>query len=240
MELKLIGANSVYEFNLEHKITLLTGMSGIGKSVMFDTIREIQFVSGKMEGIAPEQVKLIDLMPENVCLTFLNSRDYELCIIDSDGCPITKKIAKAINSTPFHFLIIQREITSMVPLHYKAVVHLENSDNYHKAVKTYDHISGQELDLSLPTVVEDTGGGLEFFSWCANHVTGSSERIWGAEGYGMISARVNNLFVQVPKVQIVANAATFGSVIGNIEHLERTSLFLPECVEEVFLKCPIS
>jgi hypothetical protein len=52
--------------------------------------------------------------------------------------------------------------------------------------------------------------------------------------YGNISSRVNHLFTQVPKVQIIANAATFGSVIGNIEHWERTSFFLPECVEDVF------
>jgi hypothetical protein len=225
-----------YELKLERKITYLTGMSADGKSALIDALNQAISLGYPLEG---------DFPPSSIALHIPASRakietgDTKLFIIDMDTVELDRNMSRAINSAEARFLLMGRDIASSVPVHYMSVLSLSTDSNgLHRGVGVYGGRVRKGLRLDLPSIVEDSGGGFEFYKALYNDAA-LGTFIDTAGGYGSIPKKVNALLKQAEEVQVIADASTFGAVIGDIIDLSRVVCFLPECVEQVFLKCPM-
>jgi hypothetical protein len=224
-----------YELNLERKITYLTGMSAEGKSSLLKAVATAIRTGIGLSGINADQIMLLS---DDINAHWLIQKEYSLCVLDLDCLNISKDMSRTINSKSAYFLLIGRAVTGVASIHYKSVVEFRlDEQSWHKfdAVRAAKVIEGFQPEL--PTLVEDTGAGFEFYK--RYFQTLGNRDIRGLGGFGKIPVHVNALLKTEPKLQVIADASTFGNIIYDIEDITRLVCFLPECVEQIFLKCPM-
>jgi hypothetical protein len=214
---------------------MLTGMSATGKSSLFTSLDN---PSAKVSFSTPVLRSARGLHTYNLLPSIITDED-DVYFIDTDYVKLDNAFCRAIIRSASYFVLCGRAAVGGIAIHYKAVLKFPaRVVRNHEAFAVYAGIKN-EIQPSLTTIVEDSGAGLQFFRLYYAHL-GSKVDVTGAGGYSRIAKLVNVLRSGTSsEIQIIADAATFGNVIEDFAGFAGLHFFLPECVEEIFLKCPM-
>lgn len=160
-----------YDFTIRRNITILTGDSGSGKTVLIDLIRDYRRY-GADSGVF--------LSCDCTCRT-IDDEDWERQLEEISNSVIfmdegnrflsSKRFAELVQQSDNYFVLATREKLPMLPYSVKEIYGFRPSGKYHEARQTYNeiyHLYGEisDQDLIEPQLVitEDSNSGHEFFS----------------------------------------------------------------------------
>jgi hypothetical protein len=149
------------------------------------------------------------------------------CVWDADDVRPRKELAAAVNKSDCWFLIISREVNPMIPVHYRSLVRLVTISGKHVLECAANPKLG--LERGLLTIIEDSKVGFEFYRRFL-----PESKLVSAGGFSRIPKFVESALEYESRVQVIADAATFGDVVLDIRDLSRVVCFLPECAEQIF------
>lgn len=236
-----------YDFVIKRNITILTGNSGSGKTVLIDLIRDYRRY-GEESGVM--------LSCDRECRT-IDDEDWErqigeisdsIIFID-EGNPFLKlkKFAELVQNSDNYFVIATREKLPMLPYSISEIYGFRQSGKFHNARQTYNelyHLYGEVSPERMITpqmiITEDSNSGYEFFSKLA-----STQNITciSAEGKSNIIQKLEeNQSTEGTKLVIVDGAA-FGSEMKDISvylnSMENVVLYAPESFEWLLLSANV-
>lgn len=168
-----------YDFVIKRNITIFTGDSGSGKTVLIDFIREYRRY-GSDSGVS--------VSCDCACRT-LDAEDWKremeeisqsiVFIDEGNRFLVSKEFAELVQKTDNYYVIATREKLPMLPYSVNEIYGFRKSGKFHEAKKTYNeiyHLYGEisETDGVKPQLVitEDSNSGYEFFSELAKQKTG--------------------------------------------------------------------
>lgn len=160
-----------YDFIIKRNITILTGDSGTGKTVLIDLIRDYRRY-GADSGVF--------LSCDCACRTIDNEdweRQFEetsnsIIFMDEGNRFLTsKKFAELVQQSDNYFVLATREKLPMLPYSVNEIYGFRQSGKYHQARQKYNeiyHLYGEisDEDVIDPkfVITEDSNSGYEFFS----------------------------------------------------------------------------
>ena len=160
-----------YDFTIKRNITILTGDSGSGKTVLIELIRDYRRY-GSDSGVF--------VSCDRDCRT-IDNEDWErqiseisdsIIFIDEGNRFLTsKRFAELVQKSDNYFVIATREKLPMLPYSVNEIYGFRKSGKFHEARQTYNeiyHLYGEISEQSkvCPQYVltEDSNSGYEFFS----------------------------------------------------------------------------
>lgn len=236
-----------YDFTVKRNITILTGNSGSGKTVLIDLIRDYRRY-GSDSGV---------LVSCDCECKILDNEDWERQLQESSGSIIfidegnrfipSKRFAELIKGSDNYFVLATREKLPMLPYSVNEIYGFRESGKFHHTKQKYNeiyHLYGEisENDLVKPDIVitEDSNSGYEFFSAVSEQ-----------KGIPCISANgtsnVINCLMKNEQIKgkclIIADGAAFGSEMKDISEYMKASgntvLYAPESFEWLLLSANV-
>ena len=215
-----------YDFIIKRNITILTGDSGSGKTVLIDLIHDYRRY-GADSGV--------QLSCDRACRT-IDSEDWErelkeisdsIIFIDEGNRFLkSKKFAELVQGSDNYFVIATREKLPTLP--YNELYHL------------YGEISAETTIVPQMIITEDSNSGYQFFSELAK-----AQKITciSADGKSNIIQKLEeNRDIKGTKL-IIADGAAFGSEMRELNvylnNIENAALYAPESFEWLLLSCNI-
>ena len=234
-----------YDFVIKRNITILTGDSGSGKTVLIDLIRDYKRF-GSDSGVF--------LSCDCECKT-IDNEDWERQIEEISNSIIfidegnrflsSKRFAELIQQSDNYYVIATREKLPMLSYSVNEIYGFRESGKYHEAKQKYNeiyHLYGEitEDDGIKPqyVITEDSNSGYEFFSkLCGNDIVCVS-----ANGKSNIIKFLQQSENQEKRLVIVDGAA-FGTemrdVADYIDVFGDVVLYAPESFEWILLAANI-
>lgn len=232
-----------YDFVIRRNITILTGDSGSGKTVLIDLIRDYRRF-GADSGVF--------LSCDCPCRT-IDNEDWERQIEEITGSIIfidegnrflvSKRFAELVQGSDNYFVLVTREKLPTLPYSVQEIYGFRKSGKFHDAKQTYNeiyHLYGEiseehNIDPVL-VITEDSNSGFEFFSELARQ-----------KGIDCITANgKSNIIRQLEASQdvngvrlLIADGAAFGSEMKEVNEYMKTMgeivLYAPESFEWLLL-----
>lgn len=160
-----------YDFEVKRNLTIITGDSGSGKTVLIDLIRDYRrygFDSG------------VFVSCDCTCRT-LDNEEWERQIEETTGSIIfidegnrfltSKRFAELVSGSDNYFVIATREKLPMLPYSVNEIYGFRKSGRFHEAKQKYNEIYHLYGELSETAgvdprlvITEDSNSGYEFFS----------------------------------------------------------------------------
>ena len=164
-----------YDFIIKRNITILTGDSGSGKTVLIDFIREYRRY-GADSGVF--------VSCDCECKT-IDNEDWERQIEETSNSIIfidegnrfltSKRFAELVQQSDNYFVLATREKLSMLPYSVNEIYGFRQSGKFHEAKKKYNEIYHLYGEISEPdrinpqfVIIEDSNSGYDFFSELSN------------------------------------------------------------------------
>ena len=232
-----------YDFTIKRNITILTGDSGSGKTLLIDFIRDYRRY-GTDSGI----VVSCDLP----CRT-LDSEDWERQLEGISGSIIfidegsrflaSKKFAELALKSDNYFVLATREKLPMLPYSVREIYGFRESGKFHEAKQKYNEIYNlygeiSETDGINPHLVitEDSNSGYEFFNELCRQKNISCI---SANGKSNILKVLKNTEATAQKILVIADGAALGSemreIMRYLDSAENAALYAPESFEWLLL-----
>lgn len=236
-----------YDFVIKRNITIFTGDSGSGKTVLIDLIRENRrygFDSG------------VSLFCDCDCRV-LDNEDWEyqlenmsksIIFIDEGNRFLTsKRFAELLQKSDNYFVLATREKLSMLPYSINEIYGFRKSGKFHETKKKYNeiyHLYGEisEKDYIAPSMVitEDSNSGYEFFFELSDK---KNIKCISAKGKsGIIKCLMDNKET-TGKTLVIVDGAAFGSEMKDMsEYLsakKNVILYAPESFEWMLLSADV-
>ena len=232
-----------YDFIIKRNITILTGDSGSGKSVLIDLIREYRRY-GADSGVF--------VSCDCECKT-INNEDWERQIEETSNSIIfidegnrfltSRRFAELVQQSDNYFVLATREKLPMLPYSVNEIYGFRQSGKFHGAKKKYNeiyHLYGEisERDKINPqfVITEDSNSRYDFFNELSNQ-----KKIKCISSYGksnIIKSLQDSESIDGTRLVIVDGAA-FGSEMRDIsEYLDTVRnvvLYAPESFEWILL-----
>lgn len=232
-----------YDFIIKRNITILTGDSGSGKTVLIDFIREYRRY-GADSGVF--------VSCDCECKT-INNEDWERQIEETSNSIIfidegnrfltSRRFAELVQQSDNYFVLATREKLPMLPYSVNEIYGFRQSGKFHGAKKKYNeiyHLYGEisERDKINPqfVITEDSNSGYDFFNELSNQ-----KKIKCISSYGksnIIKSLQDSDSIDGTRLVIVDGAA-FGSEMRDIsEYLDTVRnvvLYAPESFEWILL-----
>lgn len=232
-----------YDFIIKRNITILTGDSGSGKTVLIDFIREYRRY-GADSGVF--------VSCDCECKT-INNEDWERQIEETSNSIIfidegnrfltSRRFAELVQQSDNYFVLATREKLPMLPYSVNEIYGFRQSGKFHGAKKKYNeiyHLYGEisERDKINPqfVITEDSNSGYDFFNELSNQ-----KKIKCISSYGksnIIKSLQDSDTIDGTRLVIVDGAA-FGSEMRDIsEYLDTVRnvvLYAPESFEWILL-----
>jgi len=232
-----------YDFIIKRNITILTGDSGSGKTVLIDFIREYRRY-GADSGVV--------VSCDCECKT-INNEDWERQIEETSNSIIfidegnrfltSRRFAELVQQSDNYFVLATREKLPMLPYSVNEIYGFRQSGKFHGAKKKYNeiyHLYGEisERDKINPqfVITEDSNSGYDFFNELSNQ-----KKIKCISSYGksnIIKSLQDSESIDGTRLVIVDGAA-FGSEMRDIsEYLDTVRnvvLYAPESFEWILL-----
>lgn len=232
-----------YDFVIRRNITIFTGDSGSGKTVLIDLIRDYRRF-GADSGVF--------LSCDCPCRT-IDNEDWERQIEEITGSIIfmdegnrflvSKRFAELVQGSDNYFVLATREKLPTLPYSVQEIYGFRKSGKFHDAKQTYNeiyHLYGEiseekNIDPVL-VITEDSNSGFEFFSELARQ-----------KGIDCITASgKSNIIRQLEKSQdvndvrlLIVDGAAFGSEMKEVSEYMKTMgkivLYAPESFEWLLL-----
>lgn len=232
-----------YDFIVKRNITILTGNSGSGKTVLIDLIRDYRRY-GADSGVF--------LSCDCECRT-LDNEDWErqleeasnsIIFIDEGNRFLTsKRFAELVQQSDNYFVLATREKLPMLPYSVNEIYGFRQSGKFHEARKKYNeiyHLYGEiseqnRIDPQF-VITEDSNSGYEFFRELSNQK--KIECIPSCGKSNIIKSLQNSENIDGTRLVIVDGAA-FGSEMRDVSEYINTVgdvvLYAPESFEWILL-----
>lgn len=232
-----------YDFVIKRNITILTGDSASGKTVLIDLIRDYRRY-GADSGVF--------LSCDCECRT-IDDEDWErqigeisksiIFIDEGNRFLASKRFAELVQQSDNYFVLATREKLPMLPYSVNEIYGFRKSGKFHETKQKYNeiyHLYGEISENSLiePQLVitEDSNSGYEFFSELSKQ---KKINCIPANGKSNIIKRLQeNEKIDGTRLVIVDGAA-FGSEMRDVSEylntLENVVLYAPESFEWILL-----
>lgn len=232
-----------YDFTIKRNITILTGDSGSGKTVLIELIRDYRRY-GSDSGVF--------LSCDRDCRT-IDNEDWErqiseisdsIIFIDEGNRFLTsKKFAELIQKSDNYFVIATREKLPMLPYSVNEIYGFRKSGKFHEARQTYNeiyHLYGEisEQGMICPqyVITEDSNSGYEFFSELSKERNISCT---AANGKSNIIFNLQKIGKKEGTGLVIVDGAAFGSEMRDISEYMKAEdnivLYAPESFEWLLL-----
>ncbi len=232
-----------YDFIIKRNITILTGDSGSGKTVLIDFIREYRRY-GADSGVF--------VSCDCECKT-INNEDWERQIEETSNSIIfidegnrfltSKRFAELVQQSDNYFVLATREKLSMLPYSVNEIYGFRQSGKFHEAKKKYNEIYHLYGEISEPdrinpqfVIIEDSNSGYDFFSELSNQK--NIECIPSCGKSNVIKSLQESENINGTRLVIVDGAA-FGAEMRDVsEYLDTVGnvvLYAPESFEWILL-----
>jgi hypothetical protein len=233
--IKFADGGVSYEIPVAHKITMITGLSATGKSAALRVLRGALLSGTGVQGVAADSILILDT---NAAAVIRETR-MRVYFVDTDIVLPSREFCRAVNGARAYFVLFGRAVIGGLSVHYKAVLRFpEGATREHVARPAFAGLK-TGLNPALCTVTEDSSGGALFFRLFYSSI-GSGAEVYPAGGFGNIARTIAQLRQNgVTEIQVVADAATFGNVVEDILVFDGLTFFLPECMEQIYLMCPM-
>ena len=237
-----------YDFVLKRNITILTGDSGSGKTVLIDLIRDYNRY-GTDSGVF--------LSCDCECKT-INNEDWERQIEETSGniifidegnrFLISKRFAELVKQSDNYFVLATREKLATLSYSINEIYGFRESGKFHEAKQKYNeiyHLYG-EISENNPVnpeyvITEDSNSGYEFFEHLCTEK--GIKCAYASGKSNIIKCLQQSDNTNVMKL-IIVDGAAFGSEMRDVhEYLETFSgtavLYAPESFEWLLLKANV-
>ena len=232
-----------YDFIIKRNITILTGDSGSGKTVLIDFIREYRRY-GADSGVF--------LSCDCECKT-IDNEDWERQIEETSNSIIfidegnrfltSKRFAELVQQSDNYFVLATREKLPMLPYSVNEIYGFRQSGKFHEAKKKYNeiyHLYGEisERDKINPqfVITEDSNSGYDFFSELSNQ---KKIECIPSCGKSNIIKNLQDSENIVGTRLVIVDGAAFGSEMRDVsEYLDTVGnvvLYAPESFEWILL-----
>lgn len=232
-----------YDFTIKRNITILTGDSGSGKTVLIELIRDYRRY-GSDSGVF--------LSCDRDCRT-IDNEDWErqiseisdsIIFIDEGNRFLTsRKFASLVQSSDNYFVIATREKLPMLPYSVNEIYGFRKSGKFHEAKQTYNEIyhlygeiSEQEMIYPEYVITEDSNSGYEFFSELSKEKNISCKP---ANGKSNIISSLQKMDKKEKTGLVIVDGAAFGSEMRDVSEYLKTVgnivLYAPESFEWLLL-----
>lgn len=232
-----------YDFTIKRNITILTGDSGSGKTVLIELIRDYRRY-GSDSGV--------HLSCDRECRT-IDNEDWErqiseisdsIIFIDEGNRFLTsKKFADLVQKSDNYFVIATREKLPMLPYSVKEIYGFRKSGKFHEVKQKYNeiyHLYGEisEERMIYPQYIltEDSNSGYEFFSELAKD---SNIKCESANGKSNIILRLQKMDKRDGTCLVIVDGAAFGSEMRDVSEYLKASgdivVYAPESFEWLLL-----
>ena len=229
-----------YDFVVKRKITILTGDSGSGKTVLIDYIRDYRRY-GADSGVF--------VSCDCDCRT-LDNEDWERQLEEITGSIVfidegnrflpTQRFAELVQQSDNYFVIATREKLPMLPYSIKEIYGFRESgkfrhtkQKYNEIYHLYGEISNSDSIEPEYVITEDSNSGFDFFSSPEKHINCIS-----ANGKSNIIKRLQEEKI-CGTVLVIVDGAAFGSEMRDVsKYLEAEKnivLYAPESFEWLLL-----
>lgn len=238
VHIKVYSDRLGYDFTITRKITIITGDSGTGKSVMVQMIRD-------------SKDETLDIKNESsaVCVT-VNSDDWEreltgihdsVVFIDEFVTDFTsQEFAAYVSSSSNYFVLITREPLKQLAYSVKEVYNMTIDQKYSKLVRVHNTIEKRYLpnnDTLIKNtdviITEDESAGHKFFTKLFEN-----NLCVAAGGNSVIPAKINEY--KNKRILVIGDGAAFGahmeSCYRKLQYNSKLILYLPESFEYLILK----
>ena len=232
-----------YDFTIKRNITILTGDSGSGKTVLIELIRDYRRY-GSDSGVF--------LSCDRDCRT-IDNEDWErqiseisdsIIFIDEGNRFLTsKKFANLVQNSDNYFVIATREKLPMLPYSVNEIYGFRKSGKFREARQTYNemyHLYGEisEQGMICPQYVmtEDSNSGYEFFFELSKE---RNIKCITANGKSNIISSLQKMDKKEKTGLIIVDGAAFGSEMRDVSEYLKTVgnivLYAPESFEWLLL-----
>lgn len=232
-----------YDFTIKRNITIFTGDSGSGKTVLIGLIRDYRRY-GSDSGVF--------LSCDRDCRT-IDNEDWErqiseisdsIIFIDEGNRFLTsKKFANLVQNSNNYFVIATREKLPMLPYSVNEIYGFRKSGKFHEARQTYNeiyHLYGEisEQGMICPqyVITEDSNSGYEFFSELSKERNISCI---AANGKSNVISSLQKMGKKEKTGLVIVDGAAFGSEMRDVSEYLKTVgnivLYAPESFEWLLL-----
>ena len=232
-----------YDFTIKRNITILTGNSGSGKTVLIELIRDYRRY-GSDSGVF--------LSCDRECRT-IDNEDWERQISETSNSIIfidegnrflrSRKFADLLQKSDNYFVIATREKLPMLPYSVNEIYGFRQSGKFHNAKQKYNeiyHLYGEisEERMIVPEYVltEDSTSGYEFFRELSKerNITCIS-----ANGKSNIISCLQKMERKKGTCLVIVDGSAFGSEMRDISEylndVDHIILYAPESFEWLLL-----
>ena len=232
-----------YDFTIKRNISILTGDSGSGKTVLIELIRDYRRY-GSDSGVfvsCDRDRRTID--NEDWERQISEISDSIIFIDEGNRFLTSKKFAELVQKSDNYFVIATREKLPMLPYSVNEIYGFRKSGKFHEARQAYNeiyHLYGEISEQSMihPQYVltEDSNSGYEFFSKLSKE---SKISCVAANGKSNIILSLQKMDRKVGTCLIIVDGAAFGSEMRDVsEYLKEVGgivLYAPESFEWLLL-----
>ena len=232
-----------YDFVIHRNITIITGDSGSGKTVLIDLIHDY----GRYG--ADSGVFLSCDCPCKV----IDSEDWERKIEETTGSIIfidegnrflvSKKFAQLVQGSDNYFVLATREKLPALPYSVSEIYGFRKSGKFHDAKQKYNeiyHLYGEiseEKNINPKLVItEDSNSGFEFFKEMSRQ---KGVNCFSAGGKSNIIRQLEQRPNEEGTILVIVDGAAFGSEMKDISECIKTQgnivLYAPESFEWLLL-----
>lgn len=232
-----------YDFVIRRNITILTGDSGSGKTVLIDLIREHRRY-GADSGVSVScDCECRTLDNEDWARQLEEISGSVLFIDEGNRFLYSKKFAELVQKSDNYFVMASREKLPMLPYSIQEIYGFRRSGKFHEAKQTYNEIYHLYGELSEKegidpkfVITEDSNSGYEFFKELSNQ---KEIKCVSANGKSNILKVLQNHERLSVKKLVIVDGAAFGSEMKDIsEYLASAGdivLYAPESFEWLLL-----
>lgn len=156
-----MGNRTVFEIELRNRITIITGDSAQGKTML---VKFIELINRSTKITTNENFN-IKHINDDMILNGYNLNNNDIYIMDEYDGINNLKISNVINNRKYNFILITRN-TIMPHISYDIsdICIFSNSGKYHKLIKKYGNINKEVDKTKLDKIItEDSGSGNEFY-----------------------------------------------------------------------------
>lgn len=233
-----------YDFVVRRNITILTGDSGSGKTVLIDLIRDYRRY-GSDSGVMVSSDCLCRTLDQEDWERQLEEISNSIVFIDEGSrFLISKRFAELVLKSDNYFVIATREKLPMLSYSIKEIYGFRESGKFHEAKQKYNEIYNIYGEVSQQTgiepgfvVTEDSNSGYEFFRELSRQK--KIECIAANGKSNILKCLQKNTECPEGQVLVIADGAAFGSemreMMQYIENEENIVLYAPESFEWLLL-----
>ena len=236
-----------YDFQIKRNITIFTGDSGSGKTVLIDLIRDYRRY-GSDSGV---------LISCGCSLRTLDNEDWEyqlkgisesiIFIDEGNRFLVTKKFVELVIGSDNYFVFATREKLPMLPYSINEIYGFRKCGKFQKVKQTYNeiyHLYGEisetaDIEPAL-VITEDSNAGYEFFLELSAK---KNIKCISAKGKSnMIKSLLENKSVGGKRL-LIADGAAFGSEMKDVSEYLLVEgdivLYAPESFEWLLLSANV-